>query len=348
MEFKKFVELLALTHAKGNGKSIHGWCPFAKGDTLATIIESHNDRCIQSYQELNWEPLFIREYGEGIRVVPFDLSSLDNLELNDFKKISIILIDLDAVREETKKIEQIRTYILRDTTLVQVSRTPSVLSRLTDFSGLPVYPSDPEVMVKQATFENWLSFYFCKASQIFMKEYLDQIATVSPSKFDPLTNKVNLEALPDLVAKGRDATIIKSLSEKETVALARRSALQEFALNRIEVQVRSQTKFNRVLLDAIREPVVDMPIELGFQSPALRQVNLVELQVTQPMYEMPTEQRNIMLGFGIKEEVEPFVAVVPDQPTVWKSIVSLKDVVKTAKFSAELPVGLMRGMRGNL
>jgi hypothetical protein len=44
MEFKKHIKLLALTHAIGNGKAIHEWCPFAKGDTLYKIIKSYNDR----------------------------------------------------------------------------------------------------------------------------------------------------------------------------------------------------------------------------------------------------------------------------------------------------------------
>lgn len=355
MEFKKYIKLLALTRAIGNGKSIHEWCPFAKGDTLDTIIESHNDRCIQSYWE-QWKDLIqINTYGKGINVEQYDLSTLNNIsDRKYFDNISIILIDLDAIGKE--ELEQIKKYFYGTAFVVQVSRTRS--TRLIDM-GPPFYNASTEVMVDQETLENWLIRKFCEAYREIIEEGINYIAPKTPSlrskddlKDDDLatieaTIEAYHEALPGVAAKVRDAAIIRGLSEEETVTLAHQAVMQEFALNRIEVQVRSQTNFNRVLLDAIREPVVDMPIELGFQSPALRQVNLVWLHVTQPMYEMTTEQRNIVRGFGIKEEVEPFAVVVPDQPNVWDSVERLKGVAKTTKFSAELPVGL-RGMRGNL
>jgi hypothetical protein len=301
---------------------------------------------IQSYLELWHDPIFIKTYGEGIRVEPYDLSTLDNItDLKYFDNIRIILIDLDAIGEED--LERIKTYFNVEVFVARVSRT--LPTRLTDL-GPPFYLSDPGVMVDQETLEEWLISRFCKPYRDSIKEGTTYIATKLPSprsKDDLATITAYSEVLPEVAAKVRDAAIIRGLSEEETVTLAHQAVVQEFALNRIEVQVRSQTNFNRVLLDAIREPVVDMPIELGFQSPALRQVNLVELHVTQPMYGMTTEQRNIVRGFGIKEDVETFAAVVPDQPNVWDSVERLKGVAETTKFSAELPVGL-RGMRGNL
>jgi hypothetical protein len=342
MEFKKYIELIALTHAIGNGKSIHEWCPFAKGDTLDTIIESHNDRCFQSYQE-QWKGDFIstKTYGEGIRVDPHDLSTLDDIPDREyFDNIRIILIDLDTIGEE--ELERIKKYFTKDVFVAQVSRT--LPTRLIDM-GAPFY-SDPEVMVDQETLEKWLT-KFCKAYRDSIKEGTTYIASKLlslRSKEDLATITAYLEALPEVAATVRDATIKRGLSEEKTVTLAHQAVVQEFALSRIEVQVLSQPNFNRVLLDAIREPVVDMPIELGFQSPALQQVNLVELHVTQPMYVMTTEQCNIVRGFGIKEDVETFAAVLPDQPNVWDNVERLKGVAKATKFSAELPIGL-RSMR---
>jgi hypothetical protein len=353
MEFEKYIKLLALAHPTGEDESIGEWCPFAKGDMLCEIIKRHNDRCIQSYWEQWKNPVFIRSNGKGICVEPHNLSTLEAMhdlstreDIPDktyFDNIRIILIDLDAIGGEDLK--WIKNCFREKTTfVVQVSRTRS--TRLIDM-GTPFCNVSTEVMVDQETFEKWLISKFCDAYRTSLKEG----TTLAVSKLSSLRSEDDLaaimayvEALPEVAAEVRDTAIIKGLSEEKTVTLAQQAVVQEFTLTGIEARVRSQTNFSRILLDAIREPVVDMPIELGFQSPALRQVNLVELHVTQPMYEMTAEQRNIMHGFGIKEEVEPFVAVFPDQPTVWDSVKRLKSVSKTTKFSAELSVGL-RGMR---
>ena len=182
MEFEKYIELIALTRAIGNGKSIHKWCPFAKGDTLDTIIESHNDRCIQSYQKL-WkdDSIYIKTYGEGIRVEPHDISTLENItNLDYFKDIRIILIDLDTI-EETE-LAQIKTYFSTEVFVVRVSRTRS--TSLIDL-GPPFYPSDPEVMVDQETLENWLIHRFCEAYRETIEEGITYIESVS----SPLQSK---------------------------------------------------------------------------------------------------------------------------------------------------------------
>ena len=350
MEFKKRIKLLALAHTPKTGNSIRDWRPFEE-DTLDTIIRNYNKRCLERYQEKECLQEYIGNCMEVIRIVDVDLSTVrSKLESKHFDDIHIILIDIDAIGEieERKTVLDFIKVCLSNrhrTFLPQVSRTPSAMSYdVTYFKPKLVKIPMPDIMGDQATFEGWLNEEICERFQIcytvFTAPPPDEIRN------NPADLLVYQKNLPWVADKVRDAAIIKDLSEEETVALAHQASMQEVALTRIVEQVHTRTNRD-VVLDAIREPVVDMPIELGFQSPALRQVNLVELHVTQPMYMMTIEQRNIMRGFGIKEEVEPFAVVVPDQPTVRDSVEKLKGVAKTTKFSAELPVGL-GGIRGNL
>lgn len=336
IKFKKYRGLLALANAPGNGKSILDWHPFTGGDNLNKIINDYNTRCIQSYQKLGWLPEFIEALGEGINIMPYDLSTVHDLRTPDFANISIILIDLDANGKKTTEINQIRLRISKknSTFLPQISRTPSMMSHISDFKGLPVFPSKPVIIVDQATFEKWLN-PFCKAYQL-------AITSMPPlPRGAPVTIKAYAEALPEVAGKVRDAAIIKDLSKKETVTLARRAAMQEFALSQVEAQVRTRTRPS-VFLEAIREPVVNIPFEPYLQTSAMQRVDLVELHLARPIRKLTTEQRNIVVGLGIKGKT--FAAVHLDQPTIWNMAKSLEGVVEATKFSTKLPVGLMGKM----
>ena len=340
MEFKKYLKLLALTHISEND-TVLDWCPFEGGDRLDTIITNYNIRCIQSYSECL--PEAIEAIVEGIDTMEdFDLSTVRDLKSEDFDDIHIILIDLDAIgeiEERTTMLDHIKACLSKThfTFLLQVSRASSKKSLVTYFLPLPVGPSKPEIMSDQETFERWLNG--------FCEHYRTPYTAPPPDMImgDPKALRTYYKTLPGVAAKVRDAAIIRDLSEEETISLAHQVSMKEIALTRIAEQVHTRTNRD-VVLDAIREPVVDMPIELDFQPPALRQVNLVELYVAQPMNELTIAQRDILSGLGIKEG---FAAVFPDQPTVWDSVSSVKGVVKTTKFSAEMPAGL-RCMGGNL
>ena len=339
---KKHLRLLVLADIPKNGNSIIDWRPFEK-NTLEEILVKYNENCIETYKmEVMWSLETIENNVEIIKpMTEVDLSTVFDLRKKHFVNIHFVMIDLDAIAGKKDVLKHIKDCLPHDTPLIllQVSRTPSNTSYTAYFQ--PVVSTMPEIMVDQTTFEGWLNEKVCKRCRISV--------TARPPEWmmgDSKLLEAYLKTLPKIAANVRYAAIKRDLSEEETLALTHRASMQAIVLTRITEQVHTRTNLD-VVLDAIREPVVDMPIELGFQSPALRQVNLVELHVTQPMHELTTKQRNIMFGFGIKEETETFAAVVSDQPTIWDSVGSLKGVVKATKFSAELPVGL-RSMRGNL
>ncbi len=327
MKLKRYIRLLALAYTPATGMSILDWTPFEGGDTLDKIVTNHNVRCIEGYQRLGWLPEFIEDLVEGIDIMPHDLSTVDKLRILDFASIRIIMVDLDAIWEQTK-IEQIKVRMSKHDQyyfLAQVSQSPSIMSRITDFQPLPVKPSTPEIVVDQTTFEEWLS-RFCEG-------YYTAITSTPPPTGDLSTIQAYTKALPEVAAKVRDAAIIRDLSGEEIVTLAHQAAMQEFTLARIAGQVRTRTT-RLVVLDAIREPVVKMPIE----ATTLQRVDLMGVYLTRPISELTTEQHNILRALGIKRKTDAVVHL--DQPTIWDKLSGLKDVVKITKFSAELPVGL--------
>ncbi|MEW6162171.1 MAG: hypothetical protein AB1606_02460 [Nitrospirota bacterium] len=332
MKLKRYIRLLALVYTPATGKSILDWTPFEGGDTLDKIITNHNVRCIEGYQRLRWLPEFIEDLVEGIDIVPHDLSTVDKLRIWDFASIRIIMVDLNAIWEQTK-IEQIKVRMSKHDQyyfLAQVSRSPSIMSRITDFQPLPVKPSTPEIIVDQTTFEEWLS-RFCEG-------YCTTITSMPPPTGDLSTIQAYIKALPEVAAKVRDAAIIRDLSEEEIVTLAHQAAMQEFTLARIAGQVRTRTK-RRVVLDAIRMPIDRIAIESFLQqTPTLQRVKLVEVSLERPMSELTTEQRNIVVGLNIKRKTD--AAVHLDQPSILDRVSSLRGVVKVTKFTAMLPVGL--------
>jgi ribosomal protein L30/L7E len=343
LKYKKRIELLALAYTPKTGNSIRDWRPFGEDD-LNTIITNYNKGCLERYKKTKCLHECIENCMEVIHIVGKDLSTVHELNSQDFAGIHIILIDLDAIGEiEERTLDQIKVCLPKDhvVSLPQVSRTPSATSYATYFVPLLVKPSMPEILENQVTFEVWLYEEICGLVQT---RYI--VVTAPPPdgiRDDPAALRLYRKTLPGVADKVRESAIMRDLSEEETIALAHKASMQEIALTRIAEQVHTRTNRD-VVLDAIREPVVGMPIELGFQSPALRQANLVELHVTQPIHELTTEQRNAVVGLGIKEW--NYAAVHLDQPTTWEMVRGLKDVVKTTKFSAELSVGSMG--KGNL
>ena len=335
MHFEKYMRLLALAHKPETSKSVLDWCPFPGQDTLDTIITRHNQNCLRYYQELGWLPDDIEELVEGINIVPHDLSTVDQLHIPDFADINIILVAIDVIDEsEMSKIDEVKARMGRHKHsyfLPQVSTKPGTESMKTYFRLLPIIPSTPEIIGDQRTFEGWLHLLY--------QYYYTAITSMPPPAGDRAIILGYSRTLRQVAAEVRDAAIMKGLGEEDTVTLARRAGEQALALARVERQVHAQTG-RRVVFDAIRQPVVSMPIK----PPVWRNSKVVALGLTHPMRELTTEQHIIVVDLGIKAGGSATVHL--NQPTIRDKINRLRGVVEATTFTAQLPTGL--GMRGGL
>lgn len=337
LKFDKYLHLLALAYTPGT--SILDWCPFSGGDTLNTIIENHNARCMQHYQDkLHWLPENIKMLGEGINIVLHDLSTLSQLQ-GKVTDIDILLVDIDAIKEKTTKIREtiyrLKARMLgkqKKYHLLQISKMSNASSQRTYFEPLSIVPSVPEILSNQKAFESYLS-RFCDSYCISVNSAFDELKSHPPAGVDLSATKVMMGYIdiPEIAANVRDTAILKNMSVNETAELARRAATQEIYLTPIVEMFRTETEY-QIVLDPIREPVDKIMVE---QEPHLQPVNLLKLSLARPWRELTTEQRNASSNLGLRGET--FAAVHLDQPTIQKQVDSLKDVVKTTKFSAMLP-----------
>ena len=159
MKFQNQTRLLALARAPRHGASIHDWVPFPGGNKLTAIIDGHNERCIDACRNEGWEDYFIEALTEVIRIVPHDLSSVQNLRPADFETIGILLADLDELKAAKMELEGIKVFMGRYDRvyhLAQVCRDPASKSCRSLFRPLPIVPSRPEILPTQSAFESFL------------------------------------------------------------------------------------------------------------------------------------------------------------------------------------------------
>jgi hypothetical protein len=340
LKFDKNLLLLALAYTPTSGTSILDWSPFSGGDSLNTIIEKHNARCMQHYQDkLHWLSENIKMLGKGIDIVPHDMSTLSQLQ-EKVRDIDILLVDLDAFKEKSSKIEEninhLKARMLgkqKKYHLLQISKTSNASSQRTYFTPLSIVPSEPEIFSDQNTFESYLGIKFCGLYSTIANSAFEELKSHLPTGVDPNDTRAMLEYVdvPGIAANVRDIAILKNMSINETEKLTRRAVTQETYLTPIAEMFRTETE-SQIVLDPIREPVDKITIE---QEPELQRVNLLKVSLARPWSELTTEQRKVSSNIGLRGE--SFAAVHLDQPTILRQVDSLNDVVKTFKFSAMLP-----------
>lgn len=348
MRFENYMNLLALTFTPKTCRSILDWTPFPGGDTLNKIIDDHNASCLKCYKKTGLLPELVEKYveksGEGISVDWRDLSKVQQLRSHDFAVIRILLLDLDAIGSETSELNFIRNLLLLSLGrqfqwyyLAQVSHSSGRASRASEFLGLPVQPTKPEILPNQHAFKDFL-MRLCKAYQDNLIELgpppSPPLGTGGPA--DKLASRMYRSAIRRMANEVRDATIVRNLSKAEAKNLARQVSMQEFALAQIAAQVRVQTS-NQVIVDALREPVINMQIEPFIPFQDMRQVSLVTLQLNRTIRGLPAEQRKLLSDLGI--EGKRFLTVHANREAIWNTVDSLKGTVNATKFSAVVPHG---------
>lgn len=339
MEFERFIELLVVAYPPKayppkTGLTIRDWIPFDGGDSLEMILTNYNKRCFETYQKFDWFDDRIKKCVTGIDIAPCDLFTVPNLRDSDFADIGIILIDLDAVKGQTKLLSDIKERMesYKPYHLPQVTQGGEKSLRPA-FKRKNVIPSIPEIISNQAAFENWLLIYctFVSSAHEYMHEYMPHHNTLGEAK-----------AVAKAAENVRDIAMKNNLSKEKIKPLAYWAAKLELAIAPVEEQIRTRTNCS-VVLNAIREPVFDIPSKLYLQTPSLQRVNLVELHLTRPMRELTTEQRNIAVDLGIPGET---FAVVHfgDKPHFGDRVKSLKGVAETTEYPVDLPVRSMGKM----
>jgi hypothetical protein len=330
MKFKKKC-LLPLSNVPTRSKLITDWQPFLKGDTLVQIIDRFNERCINLCKKANWSDLAIETILEIIDIVPCDLANVDKLTPAEFENTKIIMLDLDAIIKipEPSWMQKKNWLIflmgskLQSYYLPQVSINPGTKSCKWQFNPLPVCPSEPEILLDQKQFEDWLFQKFCEVRY--------QIINSDAAYSDP----EYIKDLAGVVDQIQDHANIKGLSKDELQSLAKKAALQELTLAHIAKQVRQMTRRTNVVLDAIRLPIEEISSKSILIERPLRKIDFMEVHLSRPMNKLTNRQRNVAIELGIKGR--KYTAVHFDQPDTKDLLRELKGIVNVSEFSVKLP-----------
>ena len=340
-QFKNRMRILPLALVPKNGTSVLDWRPFPGGDTLDHIIKKTNERCIRAYKGLRWLRPQIEAFVQIIDVVPYGINSVDQLNPTDFGDIGILLVDLDVTGNKQEKLDHVKYIFINEeqkrlrylTQVRKESNTGSLADQFVQFTVFTIPSDPPQLLEDQKAFESFLG-NLCE-------RYFRVISCLPPPPSDardtPEAQRITtnyLGALPRIAAEARDAAITGDLSTEETLQLASGAAMQEFALAQIAERARPQSDYE-VIVDPIRQPIMDATEGLRRESPTLDTVDLLEVNPARPLSELTEEQQNIMADLSITEDATAAVHI--DEPDTRDLIEDLGDAVEITRFSGELP-----------
>src|SRR5215471_4809082 len=76
--------------------SMAQWRPFKDGSTLDVIINNFNRRSVSYCENLAWLKEHVELYASVIMLKERDLSTIDQLRIEDFTNLHILLVDVDT------------------------------------------------------------------------------------------------------------------------------------------------------------------------------------------------------------------------------------------------------------
>lgn len=290
---------------------------------------------------MGWLIDYIDEIGEGIDIVQRDLKTVELLRSTDFANIRIIMIDLEAIKENMSVIDNIKIRISSHKQpyyVSQVYNKPDTMhnkSCISSFRGLPVIPSYPEIITDQNTFQVWLDN--------FSQKYLTAVKTISQYTFEISDNEMIMKSLNQIANEVRDTSIIKNLSEDDIITLTNQAVEQELGLGRIAKEVGVYFE-GPVILDSIRDPLVN--IVLKPKTKRLEPIALTAMRLNQPKHKLTVHQRRLADSFGLKFGKVSIIR--RDQPNIGDLMESLGNVVESAKITTKLPLGFKEKYLGNI
>ena len=335
-EFKQVMRLLPLALAPGPGKTILDWRPFADGDTLDSIIEAHNDKCIEAYKT-TWMHDYIERLVQIIVVVKSDLSTVERLDVEGFKDVRVLLADLDSMEGRDRLLDEIKTKITIYSTLYtfylgQVGKVKGAKSLRERFSPLPFVRKGTEVFSDEKELKRFLA-------ELCDYPYVEDAPEPPPPDGDPLIERANaayVERLPKVADKFRDAAMGEMLSTEEAKTLARAEATQELFLARVAEQARPEPDY-AVAVSSVRKAITGNLLELYSQEPEIQPVELVEINPTRSLGDLTPEQRGLMGELGIWNDAS--AAVHFNQSSVRQAVSALGDAIEATTFCRNCPIG---------
>ena len=337
-----------------NGKSVLDWCPFAGGDSIDEIVKNHNRKLLEKTKELSDLKKYCRE---GIIVDSCDLSRIDKLEYEDLMKVKILLIDLEAF-DEKKKVnetelshlkERLELAVMAELTnlkyrglekeitvkkylIAQVSQKSNTTSQLSFFESLPYDPSHPEILRAQEELSLFLDF-FSRLYYIPLKS-TDWKKEATLAELSPSAEVEFSKAIPRISAEVRDVSYQKGYNDSQIEALAKNAAIQEAVLIDIAEKI-SPPSEGQIVLDFLRQPLNQIPVEPSMLEPQMQEVQLVKLTWDPLWRDLTENQSTILMNLGLMQDATASVHL--NEPRLWEDVQKLGNTIQTEKFTAKLP-----------
>ncbi len=301
IQFKNFRSLLVLANRPKNVRSILDWCPFTDGRSLYNIIKDHNDKCIKAYLGMGWLPDFIQDIGEGVRVERYDFSEIEQLDLDSFKDIDIILIDHDAIKGKSIDVERklvgLKTKmgtVKKPYILLQISKTPKVDSIASYFEPLAISRTEPEIFYNEKEFEDFLTlfcrYYFTGARKYFAKRHATGEDTDNMKS-----------SLKQMASFTRDIAFAMNMSPQKVNFIASRAANNDLFLKGF-----AESKLQPVILDALAG-------KFGPNTFKSDQNSLAQKEVLRSVKKSMADRKNFALRDREGNEIGVYTGINPRQ-----------------------------------
>lgn len=356
-------ELLVLYQRPDDRAGIPGWRPFKEGNALEEIVSDHNLHC-QEIVKHSVPPQLLectKSIRPSLKIIWGELDQVQQSEGLILGRPTILLLDLDALQGEVNKLIPIRDVLARQRRLVhlvQVRRLHPAASLLSFFAGAAcILIAEKEIFEQQSELEAFLA--------VFRQAHGDCWTGIGLNPFDapcqkgaytepyvhprhghfinPMSEegesirRVYLayhDRLPALAAESRDVAVARKLPAEQAINLGRSAAIQELLLALVAEKARQRPVYP-VSVEAIRQPLVNVPAGQPFELNQLKEVELVAVHLRQVRLQLTPEECEQLEGLGLAKGA--FAAVHYDHPAIWERIKSLEGLVTAETFTAELP-----------
>ncbi|MGW8318573.1 MAG: hypothetical protein ACWGPS_04945 [Candidatus Promineifilaceae bacterium] len=356
-------EILILTNGGEGQPAGLSWQPFQDGKAIERIVLDSYER----YRECMAEGKlgYLADCAADMLPVPElitrSLSELDPSAPVQLDRISIVLLNLDAVGGWKKQLAIIRDSLLalgRHIHLVQISRLGDVETAVRLFGPTgQVLIADPEICREESQLARFLNRFFeiqmhawrgaaqnpfdtpCKEGA-----YRDPYVHPRHGHFvDPQGARGQSIArvyrdyrrkLPALIADVRDTAMARELVEAQVVNLGLAAAMQEFLL-RLAVEQLQLPPGTTVSVASIRRPLSDIPVDSPLGLRDLQPARLVELHLTYSEKQPTLEECDALETLGLGGSA--VAALHFNRSELLEITARLSGRVAVRPFMAELP-----------
>lgn len=356
-------ELLVLYRWPDIRAGAPGWRPFREGNALEEIVSDHNLQC-QEVVKKNI-PAQLLECTKAIRpslkIAWCELDQMERPGRLQLGRPTILLLDLDALQGDVRKLAHIKDVLDRQRRLVhlvQVRRLFPAESLFSYFEGAAcILSAGKEICEQQSELEAFLA--------AFRQAHGNSWTGIGQNPFDapcqkgaytepyvhprhgyfinPMSEegesirRVYLayhDRLPALAAQARDVAMARKLLAEQVINLGRSAAIQELLLALVAEKVRRRPVYP-VSVEAIRQPLFNLPAGQPFELNQLQEVKLVAVHLPHVRLQPTPEECAQLDGIGLAKGA--FAAVHRDRPALWEQIKRLEGLVMAETFTADLP-----------